>query len=103
MPEYIVDVCREFARVILAAWLPTVEQRELQGDDLGNLIKAVPRDRVGVKSAAKIINRLHPRGKSSEQERQAQGGRSLRDVSDEDGELSISLVGFLLREFGWAK
>ena len=97
----IVDVCREFVRVILAAWLPTVG-REPKGD-LGNLIKEVPDERVGIKSAAGIINRLHSRGKSSERERQAQKGRDIRDVSDEDGKLSVSLVGFLLREFGWAR
>jgi hypothetical protein len=101
MPVSIVDVCREFARIILAAWLSTVGG-EPEGDDLGNLIKAVPDDGVGIKSAAEIINRLHPRGKSSEQERQAQKGRDIRDVSDEEGELSVSLVGFLLREFRWA-
>lgn len=101
MPVPIVDVCREFARVILAAWLPTVG-REPEGD-LGDLIKIVPDERVGIKSAAGIINRLHSRGKSSAQERQAQKGRDIRDVSDEDGELSLSLVGFLLREFGWAR
>jgi hypothetical protein len=99
MPVPIIDVCREFARIILAAWLSTTGGKP-DGDDF--LIKAVPDDRVGIKSAARIINRLHPRGKSSEQERQAQQGRDTRDVSDEDGELSVSLVGFLLREFRWA-
>jgi hypothetical protein len=103
MPVHVVDGCREFARIILAAWLPTVGGKEPKGDDLGDVIKAVPDDRVGIKSAAEIINRLHPRGKSSEQERQAQKGRDIRDVSDEDGELSVSLVGFLLREFRWAR
>ncbi|MGC2224844.1 MAG: hypothetical protein WA624_22025 [Methylocella sp.] len=97
MPMPIVDVCREFGRIILAAWL------SMEGDDLGKLINEVPSERVGIKYAAGIINRLHSRGKSSEQERQAQKGRDIRDVSDEDGELSVSLVGFLLREFGWAK
>jgi hypothetical protein len=103
MPVSIVDCCREFARIILAAWLPTVGEKKPEGDDLGDVIEAVPSDRAGIKSAAQIINRLHPRGKSSEQERQAQKGRDIRDVSDEDGELSVSLVGFLLREFGWAR
>jgi hypothetical protein len=103
MPVPIVDGCREFARVILAAWIPTVGGNEPKGEDLGDVIKAVPCDYVGIKSAAEIINRLHPRGKSSEQERQAQKGRDIRDVSDEDGELSVSLVGFLLREFRWAR
>ena len=101
MPVPIVDVCREFTRVILAAWLPTVGG-EPKGD-LGDLIKVVPPDRVGIKLAATIINWLHPRGKSSEQERQAQRGADIRDVSAEDGELSVSLVGFLLRELRWAR
>jgi hypothetical protein len=48
--------------------------------------------------AAKIINRLHPRGKSAEQEK-----RALRQVIDEDAEASLHLIGLLLREIGWAK
>lgn len=100
MPVPIVDVCREFARIILAAWLSTIGKAPT--GDLGDLIKAIPNDRSGIASAAGVINRLHPRGKSSEQERQAQRGIDLREICDEDGELSISLVGFLLREFGWA-
>jgi hypothetical protein len=95
MPVPIVDVCREFACIILAAWLPTVG-REPKGD-LGDLIKVVPDERVCIKSAAGIINRLHSRGKSSAQERQAQKGHYIPDVSDD------SLVGFLLREFEWAR
>ena len=100
LPVPIVDVCREFSRVILAAWLPTVGVKS-QGD-LGKLIEVVPQDHSGIKSAAGIINRLHSRGKSSEQERQAKKERVIREVSDEDGELSVALVGFLLRELGWA-
>jgi hypothetical protein len=98
----VVDVCREFARLIIAAWLPTIGVNP-EGYDLGKLIEAVPVERTGIRSAASIINRFHPRGKSAEQERQAQKGRQIRNISNEDGELSISPVGFLLREFGWAR
>jgi hypothetical protein len=70
--------------------------------DLGELAKRVPNDRAIIKSAATIINRLHSRGKSSEQERQAGEGRGLRDVSHEDGQLSVGLVACLLQEFGWS-
>jgi hypothetical protein len=101
MPVPIVDVCREFARVIVAAWLPSIG-KEPKGD-LGALIKEIPDEYLAVKSAAEIINRLHPRGKSAEHERQEQKGRIIRDVSAEDSELSVSLSGFLLREFGWAR
>lgn len=101
LPVPIVDVCREFARVILSAWLPSVGGNPY--GDLGALVSAVPGDRLGVRCAAGIINRLHPRGKSAEQENQARQGRQLRDVCDEDADLSISLVGFLLRELQWAR
>jgi hypothetical protein len=52
MPVPIVDVCREFARLILAAGLST------EGDDLGKLIKAVPDDRVCIKSATTLTSCL---------------------------------------------
>jgi hypothetical protein len=89
------------ARVTLAAWLQA-DGKDAKGD-LGDLLKIVPIDCVGIKSAAGIINRLHPRGKSAEQEKQARQGRQLRDVCDEDAKLSISLIGFLLREFEWGR
>lgn len=100
MPTPTVDVCREFTRVLLAAWL-SHQGVNPDGGDLGALIKAIPKDRVGIASAANVINRLHPRGKSAEQERQARNGRDIREICDEDSELSVSLVGFLLREMGW--
>lgn len=103
LPVPTVDVCREFVRIMLAAWLPTIGRPEPQGNDLADVIKAIPDCKVGIKSAAAIINRLHSRGKSSEQERQKEKGQKLRYVSDEDGDLSISLVGFMLREFQWVK
>lgn len=99
LPEPVVDACREFARILLAAWLPSID-RDSKGD-LGALARAVPDERVIIKSAANIINRLHSRGKSSEQERQAEKGHQIRNVSPEDGELSIGLVACLLREFDW--
>lgn len=105
-PQPIVDGCREFACVIVDAWLPnvlpTVAQKQ-EGKDLAKLIEVIPEEYKCVMSAATIINRLHSRGKSSAQKRQAQKGRNIRDVSNEDGELSLSLAGFLLREFNWAR
>jgi hypothetical protein len=100
LPVPIVDVCREFARIMLAAWLPTVGV-SAKGD-LSELLKSVPNDRVIVRSSAYIINRLHSRGKSSEQQRQENRGHSIRAVSDSDAELSLGLIACLLREFGWA-
>lgn len=99
LPVPIVDVCRESARCMLAAWLPTVGGTPK--GDLGKIIKNIPGAYVGIRSSAEIINRLHPRGKSSERDRQAEEGKHIRDISHEDGEFSVSLIAFLLREFRW--
>jgi hypothetical protein len=101
LPVPIVDVCRECARLILAAWLPTVGVENARGD-LGNLIGRIPAGREQVLAAARMINRFHPRGKSAEQEKQADQGKDLREVAPEDAEVSVALIGLLLREAGWA-
>ena len=97
-PHPLVDVSRESVRVILAAWVGP----DAAALDLGALISKVPEDRYLVRNAASIVNRLHPRGKSAEQERQAQDGKVLRRVMDEDAESSVHLIGLILREIGWA-
>ena len=97
-PQPIVDVCRESARVIVAAWMGD----SAESKDLGPLIHVIPETWSVVRKAAFIVSRLHPRGKSSEQERQDRDGNALRPVVDEDAEASVHLIGLLLREIGWA-
>jgi hypothetical protein len=97
-----IDICRDFACQTLASYLQTKET-DPGHHDLANLVKKVPEESVGIKSAASLIGRLHARGKSAEQRRQAQKGNAIPPVSDADAELSVSLVGFLLRQFGWAR
>jgi hypothetical protein len=94
-PVPVVDVCREALFVVL---------RKRFGDakDLGELIKTIPSHFVMVSSAARIVNRLHPRGKAAEQLRQAAKGRPLRPVIDDDGALAVRLFGFTLVELGFA-
>jgi hypothetical protein len=99
LPVPVVDACREFARILLAAWLPTIGKRA-QGD-LASLINMTPSDYIMVKSAASIINRMHPRGKSSEHQTQRGKGRELWEITLEDSEISVGLIALLLREFGW--
>lgn len=96
----IVDVCREAARTVLASWLSALG-KDVRGKDLGALIKAVPDGNVAIESSAALINRLHPRGKSSEQEHQEEKGQKIRSLVNEDASLAIDLFGFLLREVGW--
>ena len=92
------DVAREVAKVILTEWIGD----DARGKDLGAVIRTIPEQREVMKSAASIVNRLHPRGKSSEREVQAAQGATLRAVTEEDAEVSVHLVGMLLREIGWA-
>ena len=98
-PAPIVDVSRETAKIILTAWIGQSAQEK----DLGDVIKDIPKDKSMTQWAASIVNRLHPRGKSAEQERQATKGVDLRPVVDEDAEVSVHLVGLLLREIEWAQ
>ncbi len=99
-PTPIVDVCREATRVVLAAWLAR-EGEQVDDKDLGEMLKGPFPERVGIQSAATLINRLHPRGKSSETARQAAKGVALRPLVDEDAAMAVDLFGFLLREVGW--
>ncbi|MHB1757590.1 MAG: hypothetical protein ACYCT9_08780 [Leptospirillum sp.] len=94
-----VDVARETAKVILTAWIG----RTVHGDDLGDVIKKIPGNKSLVNWVASIVNRLHPRGKSAEQEKRAADGIMLRPVVDEDAEVSVHLIGMLLREIGWLR
>lgn len=94
-PVPVVDICRESARVTLSKYLK-------EDGDLGELIKKIPRDRQMISSAATIINRLHPRGKSAEREKQEKRGTPLRPVLDEDAVLAARLFGFLLIEMEFA-
>jgi hypothetical protein len=100
LPVPVVDVCREFARIILSAWLPTVGRSG--AGDLAEQFRRVPDDKPELRSAGFIINRFHSTSKSSEQERQSAKGRELREISEADADLAVSLVGLLLREIGWA-
>lgn len=92
-----VDVAREVTRTILAAWIG----QSAQGKDLGKVIENIPRAQVVMNSAATIVNRLHPRGKSAERESQASRGNLLRHVTEEDAAASVHLVSMILREIKW--
>ena len=93
-----VDVAREATRTIISTWIG----QQANGKDLAKAIELIPNDKVLARWSASIINRLHPRGKSSEQERQQTKGSPIRPVTEEDAECTVNLVGLLLREIGWA-
>lgn len=100
-PAPIADVCRETARVILAAWTGAAANAK----DLKDVIAKIPVQsdkREALVGAATVVNRLHSRGKSSERERQATKGKDLQPPCMEDAEASVQLLGFILRDIGWA-
>lgn len=94
-PVSVVDVCRESSCVILRKHLNA-------SGDLDSLIKKIPRENIMMISAATIIKRLHPRGKSSELLKQAKNGTPLRPIVDDDAALSVRLFGLLMMECGIA-
>lgn len=93
-----VDAARETARVILAAWIGSKADTK----DLQKVIDLIPENTGILRSAAFIVNRLHPRGKSSEQETQAEKGNIIREPTQDDAQTSVNLIGMMLREIGWA-
>ena len=110
-PRSIVDAARETTRVILAAWAGS-ESNSKDLKDITKLIpesekseemKLIPKNMSVLSSAVHIVNRLHSRGKTSEQERQAKKAITLRDPTEDDAQTSVHLVGMILREIGWAQ
>lgn len=101
-PISIVDHCRNAATVILSRWLVTEGAAEaMLAKDLGDVSKVVehePYKKIAARNAAELIRLLHPRGKANEQET-----KGLRIPVEEDAELAIHALGFILREIGWAK
>jgi hypothetical protein len=101
-PISIVDHCRNAATVVLSRWLVKEGASEdILGKDLGEISKAVEREpykKTAARNAAEVIRLLHPRGKANEQET-----KGLRIPVEEDAEMAIHALGFILREIGWAK
>jgi hypothetical protein len=100
-PESIIDHCRDLASAALFARGREIDPT-IKAMDLGNLIKHFStskefQDLENVISSAKIINRLHPRRKPSEQER-----RRVRTLHAQDGEFAVLALATILCDLGWA-
>jgi len=98
-PISIIDHCRNAAQVVLSSWMVQGgEEEKIMGKDLDAVCKAVERfNKVAARDAANIVRLLHSRGKANKQETE-----NLRLAVEEDAELSVQALGFLLREVGWA-
>jgi hypothetical protein len=101
-PISVVDHCRNAATVIVSRWLvQNGAPAAVLSQDLGQLTREIggsPHDKLCVQRLCEVIARLHVRGKANEQV-----ARSLRIPVDEDAELALQALGFIVREFGWAK
>lgn len=96
-PLSTIDAARETTRVILAIWIGHLSRKK----DLNALISLVT-DQPILQNASFIVGRLHARGKSAEQENQADRGHVIVEPTDDDARISTELVGMIVREIGWA-
>ena len=67
--------------------------------DLGAIVRWLGDNNLQTKAdAADIINRLHSRAKPS-----AAAQNGTRPVSEQDANLAVDAIAFLLQDFGWAE
>ena len=100
-PVSVIDQCRAAMTVLLSRWLAQNSEGDETafGLDLGELAKKLDERKLHcVAKAAQIIANLHARGKPN-----VQHAKGARPPEIGDDELGIESVGFVMREFGWAK
>jgi hypothetical protein len=92
-PDDVVDRCRNALSIIYGA---------LAGDRTKDLDKAIQaylskfKKHDFMSNAGYMVNRLHSRGKACEQH-----SKELRPLSEEDAQLALRCLGFVLIESGW--
>lgn len=102
LPTSVVDQCRNAAVVFISRWMQQQDGSQAPTEkDLGAWIKAIQnrfgdKEMVALRSALEIIARLHSRGKDNERHKM-----SLRTVEEDDAELAVHALGFVLRELDW--
>jgi len=104
----LVDLCRAAATVVLAHWLESTGDApdKVHYLDLGALLKAFEKQQGNTDtnspsaagSAIRLLQRFHSRGKPNEQKRY-----NTRPPTEEDAQLVLGALGFLLREVGWGR
>jgi len=107
-PVSLIDLCRAATTVVLAHWLESTEGApdNVHHLDLGALLKAFEKQQGNTDahspsaagSAVRLLQRFHSRGKPNEQKRY-----NTRPPTEEDAQLVLNALGFLLREVGWAR
>ena len=101
-PTSVVDQCRTAAAVLLGRWMiVNGAPAATLGKDLSALVKQMAREPfnlIAASSAAEILRLLHTRAKANIQE-----AKGYRLPLEDDAETALSLVGFMIRDLGWAK
>lgn len=95
----VIDRARDVAQSSLATWAAfKFGDTKLLHTDLGNIIQKLKakEDRVALR-AGEIVQRLHSRVKPNEQVRYG-----FRPPLEDDSELALNCIGFIIRELGWA-
>ncbi len=100
-PISVVDHCKNAIAVILARWLVQQgHESSLLAKDVGEVAKAAlgeTHKMFAVGNLALVVGRLHARGKGNEQH-----AREARLPIEEDAQLALEALGFVIRDIGWA-
>lgn len=101
----VAEACRAAFTVVLREWLRSigVAASDLAGKDVGKLLQCLEQDTLItdfglIKAVAKIVQLFHSRAKPNEKER-----LGTRAISEDDAQMLLQNLGFLLREIKWAK
>lgn len=95
-PQPVIDACRNAACHMITAKFP--ESNPGGAEDLGAIVRWLNGNKHQTKAdAADIVNRLHSRAKAN-----ASAARKTRPVSQQDANLAVDAIAFLLQDFGWA-
>ena len=95
-PQPVIDACRNAACHMITARFP--ESNPAGEKELGPMVRWLNGNEHQTKAdAADIINRLHSRAKAN-----AAAHHGTRPVSQQDANLAVDAIAFLLQDFGWA-
>ena len=96
-PQPVIDACRNAVCHMITAKFP--ESNPTGEKDLGPIVRWLNDNKHQTKAdAADIINRLHSRAKAN-----AAALHGTRPVSQQDANLAVDAIAFLLQDFGWAE
>ena len=96
-PQPVIDACRYAASCMISAQFP--ESNPTGEKDLGPMVRWLNGNKHRTKAnTADIVNSLHSRAKAN-----AAAQHGTRPVSQQDANLAVDAIAFLLQDFGWAE